>query len=118
MDYQETIDLKRAKTRCWGIWLSHFFLAPVASAVYSAKTNNWLPFGVATGVAVVGLPLAIIDLGITTAIAAPITSAAMLSKDMKHAARKIFLQKGRAQTVQRTVRVTVQEVAQLLDLCP
>ena len=62
LDYQETIDLKRAKTRCWGIWLSHFFLAPVASAVYSAKTNNWVPFGVATGVAVVGLPLALICL--------------------------------------------------------
>ena len=88
LDYQETIDLKRAKTRCWGIWLSHFFLAPVASAVYSAKTNNWMPFGVATGVAVIGLPLALIDLGITTAIAAPITSAAMLSGKVCEARRK------------------------------
>ena len=88
MDYQETIDLKRAKTRCWGIWLSHFFLAPVASGVYAAKTNNWLPFGIATGVAVIGLPLAIVDLGITTAIAAPITSAAMLSGKVCEARRK------------------------------
>ena len=88
MDYQETIDLKRAKTRCWGIWLSHFFLAPVASAVYSAKTNNWLPFGVATGVAVVGIPLAIVDLGITAAIVAPVTSAAMLTGKVTEARRK------------------------------
>ena len=88
MDYQETIDLKRAKTRCWGIWLSHFFLAPVASAVYSAKTNNWLPFGVATGVAVVGIPLAVIDIGITTGIVAPITSAAMLTGKVQESRRK------------------------------
>ena len=93
MDYQETIDLKRAKTRCWGIWLSHFFLAPVASAVYSAKTNNWLPFGIATGVAVVGIPLAVIDIGITTGIVAPITSAAMLTGKVQESRRKkgIFL---------------------------
>ena len=88
VDYQEAIDLKRAKTRCWGIWLSHFFLAPVASAVYSAKTNNWLPFGVATGVAVVGIPLAVIDLGITAAIVAPVTSAAMLTGKVTEARRK------------------------------
>ena len=88
MDYQEQIDLKRAKTRCWGIWLSHFFLAPVASAVYSAKTNNWAPFGIATGVAVIGLPLAVIDLGITSAIVAPVTSAAMLSGKVQEARRK------------------------------
>ena len=88
MDYQEQIDLKRAKTRCWGIWLSHFFMAPVASAVYSAKTNNWAPFGIATGVAVIGLPLAVIDLGITSAIVAPVTSAAMLSGKVQEARRK------------------------------
>lgn len=88
MEYQEQIDLKRAKTRCWGIWLSHFFLAPVASAVYSAKTNNWMPFAVGTGVAVVGLPLALLDLGITTAIVAPVTSAAMLSGKVQEARRK------------------------------
>jgi uncharacterized membrane protein YccF (DUF307 family) len=88
MDYQETIDLKRAKTRCWGIWCSHIFFAPIASVVYAAKTQNWLPTAVATGVAVVGIPLAVIDLGITTAIAAPITSAAMLSGKVQEARRK------------------------------
>ena len=88
MDYQLTKDLKRAKTRCWGIWLSHFFLAPVASIVYAAKTDNWLPTAVATGVAVVGVPLAVIDLGITTCIAAPVTSAAMLAGKVQEARRK------------------------------
>ena len=88
MDYQETIDLKRAKTRCWGIWVSHLFLAPVASCVYAAKTNNWLPTAVATGVAVVGIPLAVFDLGVTVTLAAPITSAAMLSSKVQEARRK------------------------------
>ena len=88
MEYQEQIDLKRAKTRCWGVWLSHFFLSPVASAVYCAKTNYWLPFGVATGVAVVGLPIALFDLGITTGIVAPVTSAAMISGKIQESRRK------------------------------
>ena len=88
MDYTEVTDLKRAKTRCWGIWVSHALLAPVASCVYAAKTNNWLPTAVATGVALVGLPLAIIDLGITTGIVAPVTSAAMLTAKVQEARRK------------------------------
>ena len=88
MEYQEQVDLKRAKTRCWGIYLSHFFLAPVASCVYAAKTNNWLPTAVATGIAVVGLPLAMFDIGITTGIVAPVTSAVMLSNKVQEARRK------------------------------
>ena len=91
MDYQQIIDLKRAKTRCWGIWLSHFFLAPVASCVYAAKTNNWLPTALGTGIAVVGIPLAIFDIGITTCIVAPVTSAAMLSGKVQEARRKTKL---------------------------
>ena len=93
MDYQETIDLTRAKTRCWGIWVSHLFLAPVASIVYASKTNNWMPTAIATGIAVVGLPLAVIDIGITTGIIAPVTSAAMLTGKVQEARRKkgIFL---------------------------
>ena len=88
MDYNEVTDMKRAKTRCWGIWVSNALLAPVASIVYGAKTNNWLPTAVATGVAVVGLPLAIIDLGLTTGVVAPITSAAMLTAKVQEARRK------------------------------
>ena len=88
MDYQLVQDLKRAKTRCWGIWVSHLFLAPVASIVYAAKTDNWLPTAVATGVAVIGIPLAVIDLGLTAGVAAPVTSAAMLAGKVQEARRK------------------------------
>ena len=88
MDFLEYKELNRAKTRCWGIWISHLLLAPVASCVYAAKTNNWLPTAVATGVAVIGLPLAVMDLGFTTGVAAPITSAAMLTGKVCEARRK------------------------------
>ena len=108
MDYQETMDLKRAKTRCWGIWLGHFFLAPVASGVYAAKTSYWLPFALGTGIAVVGLPLALFDLGITSAIVAPVTSAAMLSNKVQEARRKkgIFLPEEAEAALYNGLRVT------------
>ena len=88
MDYQEAVDLKRAKTRCWGIWLGHFFAAPVASVVYSAKTQNWLPFWTATGVFAVTVPIALVDVGITMSIAPPLTSAIMLQNKVQQARRK------------------------------
>jgi hypothetical protein len=88
MDYTTALDLKRAKTRCWGVWVSHLFLAPVASIVYCAKTSNWLPFAVGTGVAVVGLPLAVIDIGLTSGIIAPVTSAALISSKIQESRRK------------------------------
>ena len=93
MDYTEAIDLKRAKTRCWGIWLGHVFAAPIASVVYSAKTQNWLPFWAATGVFAVTVPIALVDVGITMSIAPPLTSALMLQSKVQESRRKrgIFL---------------------------
>ena len=88
MEFIEAQELKQAKTRVWGIWGSHLLLAPVASVVYASKTNNWLPTIVATGIALVGLPLAVIDLGITSGIIAPVTSAGMLSAKVMEARRK------------------------------
>ena len=88
MDFVEYKDLNRAKTRCWGIWVSHLLLAPVGSIVYAAKTNYWIPTVVGTGIALVGIPLAVIDLGITAGIAAPVTSAAMLTGKVCESRRK------------------------------
>ena len=87
-DIKTIIELKQARTRCWGIWLSHLVCAPIASVVYAAKTENWLPTICATGVAVVGIPLAMIDLGITSAIIAPVTSAGMLVSKVTESRRK------------------------------
>ena len=46
--------VKSSRVRCWGVVLAHFFMAPVASVVYSAKTERWAPTLAATGVFAVG----------------------------------------------------------------
>jgi hypothetical protein len=87
MDYKdfmaqkaEVAALKQARVRVWGVVASHLVAAPVASVVYAIKTENWVPTLVGTGVAIVGLPLAMIDLGITASIIAPVASAALFIK--------------------------------------
>ena len=69
---------KAASTRCWAILLLHILCAPVGSAVYSAKQNNWWPFATATAIAIVGFPLAVVDFGITAFFLAPNVSVFML----------------------------------------
>ena len=77
---QQEIDLlKAARTRCWGAWVKTLCLGPIGSIWQSAVTNNWMPTGVATAVAVFTLPLAVVDLGLTFGFAPPITAAAMFT---------------------------------------
>ena len=78
MDYQTYHLIAAARTRNWGIILSHLLLAPLASVVYCAKQKNPWPALAATVVFTVGVPLAIFDIGITSGILAPVTSIAML----------------------------------------
>ena len=85
---QDYRDLNRAKIRCWGIWVSHFVLAPVASAVYSAKANYWSAFWAATGVAAVSLPVAFVDFGLTLSVAPPLTSVLMLQGKVTESRRR------------------------------
>ena len=87
MDYKdymaqkaEVASLKQARVRVWGVVASHLVAAPIASVVYAIKTENWVPTLVGTGVAIVGIPLAIVDLGITASIVAPIASASLFIK--------------------------------------
>lgn len=71
--------VKQARVRVGVSWLLHLFtIGPIASVVYSAKTENWVPFLAATGVAVIGVPVAAIDFGFTLAVAPPITSALLV----------------------------------------
>ena len=76
----EVASLKQARVRTWGVVVSHLVAAPVASVVYAIKTENWAPTLIATGVAIVGIPLALVDLGITASIGAPVASAALFIK--------------------------------------
>ena len=85
MDYAEFLkekkeidEIKQARVRGWGVWVSHLLLAPLASVTYSARTNYWLPTIVASGVALAGIPFAIVDFGLVSAVGAPLTSAGMI----------------------------------------
>ena len=64
-------------------------VAPIASIVYSAKTNYWVPTLAATGVAAVTLPISIFDYGITFAVAPPVTSAVLLQTKVQEKRRKL-----------------------------
>ena len=75
--------VKSSRVRCWGVVLGHMLMAPVASIIYSAKTEKWAPTLVATGVAAVGVPFAFVDMGITATIAAPVTSIVMTVNQVK-----------------------------------
>lgn len=71
--------VKQARVRVGISWLVHLFtIAPVASLVYSIKTENYVPVLAATGAALVSLPIAAIDFGLTLAIAPPVTSAVLI----------------------------------------
>ena len=71
-------DLKLARVRQGLNGLFHFLLAPVASVYYGSKTGYWMPTLAATGVAIVAVPVAALDFGLTLAVAPPLTSCLMM----------------------------------------
>ena len=82
-------DLKLARVRQGMNGLFHFLLAPVASVYYGSKTGYWMPTLAATGVAVVALPLAALDLGLTFAVAPPLTSCLMMCNKSSEKRRQL-----------------------------
>ena len=75
--------VKSSRVRGWGVVLGHVLCPPVASVVYATKTEKWAPALAATAVAVVGAPLAMMDMGLTLSIAAPVTSVVMTLNQVK-----------------------------------
>ena len=71
-------DVKQAAVRQLMCGFSHAFFGPASSIYYSAKTGYWLPTLAATGAFFVSVPLALIDLGFTAAVAPPTVSALMV----------------------------------------
>ena len=67
-DKQEIMDLKAARTRCWGAWLKCLGLGVFGSIWQSAVTSNWRPTGIATVVAIPCALLSPADFGVTLAI--------------------------------------------------
>ena len=82
-------DLKVARVRQGLNGLAHFISGPIASVVYGAKTGYWLPTLAATGVAVVAVPVAVIDLGFTLAVAPPLTSCLMMCNKSSEKRRQL-----------------------------
>jgi hypothetical protein len=96
MDYSEYLkqkkeisEAKQAAVRCWAVVIGHLFLPPVSSLYYAVKTNHWKPTWIATGIAAVTIPLAVVDAGITLSLAPPITSAAMIISNTTEKRRKL-----------------------------
>lgn len=82
-------DLKVAAVRQVICGFSHGLFGPVSSIYYGARTGHWLPTLAATGVAVLTVPLALVDFGLTFAIAPPVTSAALLITKSQENRRKL-----------------------------
>ena len=82
-------DIKVARVRQGLNGLAHFLLGPIASVAYGAKTGYWLPTFAATGVAVVTLPLAVLDIGFTFAVAPPLTSCLMMCNKSSEKRRQL-----------------------------
>jgi hypothetical protein len=82
-------DLKLASVRQGMNALFHFLTGPIASVYYGSKTGYWTPTLAATGVAIVGVPLMVIDLGLTLTIAAPVTSCLMMCNKSSETRRKL-----------------------------
>ena len=85
---QEILQLRSARTRCWGAWLKCLGLGVFGSIWQSAVTGNWKPTGIATVVAVPCLVLTPVDMGTTLMFAPPITAAAMFTSAATKARNK------------------------------
>jgi hypothetical protein len=82
-------DIKLARVRQGLNGLAHFVAGPIASVYYGSKTGYWMPTLAATGVAVIGLPLALVDMGLTFALAAPVTSCLLMCNQSSEKRRQL-----------------------------
>ena len=86
---RQVFDLKVAKSRCWSSWWWCLGAGFVGSLVRSAQTSNWRPTFIATGVAAVCIPISTVDMGVTLAVAPPVTAAALFTSDAMTARKKL-----------------------------
>jgi hypothetical protein len=82
-------DKKLAAVRLWALWVGHAAFAPASSLYYSAKTSYWTPFVMGTALGIFGLPLMILDFGLTAFIIAPVASAVAMQAKVKEKRRAL-----------------------------
>ena len=82
-------EINLARTRCYGVVAWHVACAPIASIAYSAKTGKWGATVAATGVAAIGIPMAVVDAGFTLGLAAPVTSILLHVKQIKDGRKRL-----------------------------
>ena len=82
-------DVKLAAVRQGLAGFVTIMTGPIGSIVYGAKTGFWTPTLAATGVAVIGVPFALIDFGLTTLIGAPVCSTILLCTASTEKRRKL-----------------------------
>jgi len=85
----EIQDTKVAAVRQNNNALAHFVGGPIASIYYGVKTSYWTPTLAATGVAVVCLPVALVDYGITLSVVPPLTSCLLMCNKSTENRRKL-----------------------------
>ena len=85
-------DVKLAAVRQGIAGFVTIMTGPIGSIVYGAKTGYWVPTLAATGVAVAGIPLALLDFGMTSLLGAPICSTIVLCTASNDRRRKLGIQ--------------------------
>jgi len=85
----EIQEIKVAAVRQGNNALSHFVCGPFASFYYGNKTGYWAPTLAATGAAVICLPVAFIDFGITLSIVPAVTSCLLMCNKSSENRRKL-----------------------------
>ena len=82
-------DMKASSVRCVPLWGFHALCPPIASLVYCAKTNYWMPAIAATASFCVTLPLDMAGLLVTSTFVPPIVSAGMITSRVKRSRRDL-----------------------------
>ena len=90
VDTEATVkDVKLARVRQGIAITAHVIGGPIAAGFYGAQTGHWTPALAATGVAILSLPVAIVDLGFTFAVAPPAAACVLLCTKSNEKRRKL-----------------------------
>ena len=82
-------DVRLAAVRQGIAITSHIICGPFAAGYYGSKTGYWTPVLASTGLAILSLPIALIDFGFTFAVAPPAAATVLLCTKSNEKRRKL-----------------------------